>query len=366
MSALKMTISAAVLVCLAAQVEAAPVYRAVDVGFAETASEAHGFDMNARDVVVGLSREPIFWTNRAGIRPFPQPKEADWIAYALNDSGTMAGTTYVYADNVRRAVTVTPGMPPNFFLDGTWAADSLSVVLDISNKGEILGESSSPWLWSETLGLRKIAGEGMDVNRLNDSGHVVGQRRVTGPFCDSVRAFIYESRSQRFTALDGGPPNLDKPHCGHYSNATALNNKGQVIGYSNLGIGSGGADVVGFIWSRATGFIQLTPTDPRMLDIQPLDINESGQVIGTFRYSDSGISRPYSYFYWDAQTGVVDLQTLLDPQDPVTSDVVLWTNGWNPRINNNGTIMVAGKLRSAQPPRLIPANRTFVLLTRPG
>jgi hypothetical protein len=145
-----------------------------------------------------------------------------------------------------------------------------------------------------------------------------------------------------------------------------LNNKGQVVGYSNLGSWFE-SDAYGFIWSRGTGFVQLTAKDPRIVNIQPLDINDKGQVVGIFRYSDGNQWPPYPYFYWDAQTGVVDLQTLLDPQDPISSDAVLWLYNWSTaRINNKGTIMVTGKLRSAPPPRTNPANRTFVLLTRPG
>jgi hypothetical protein len=365
MNTWRVKIGAALLSCLASQLLAAPLYRAVDLGFTNTANETIGFDLNAANVVVGVSWDPVFWTERAGTRPLPQPKAAAAVPFALNDGGTMAGT--VSKNDKRRVAAFTSGMRPSFFLDGTWAADSLAdyPVVDISNKGEVLGVSSSPWLWSEELGLRKVSGESRKVNRLNDSGHVVGFQRIEDFACHSMRAFIYDARSQVFTPLDGGPPDMDEPHCGHFSNATALNNNGQVVGYSNLGSGGEGDPVSGFIWSRSTGHRLLKPTDPRMVDIAPLDINDKGQVVGTFRYRDSGAWQLHSYFYWDAETGVVDLQALLDPLDPMSSDAVLWSNSWGARINDKGTIMVSGKLRSAPPPRLIRANRTFVLLAQP-
>lgn len=279
----------------------------------------------------------------------------------------MAGL--VFTKGQRKAVVVTPRGGHHFFLDGTWAADSLQdfPIRDISNKGEILGRSAAPWLWSEPLGLRAIDDpEGVRAfNRLNDSGHVVGNSDSSNSFCYSRRAFVYESRSKRFSPLDGGPPTLDDAHCGYFSDATALNNKGQVVGHSNLGVGLEGQNTFGFIWSRRSGFVQLYASDSRMVNLMPLDINDKGQVVGTFRYIDGPMFPPYRYFYWDAETGAVDLQTLLDPQDPLSSDAVLWDyHSASPRINNQGTIMVAGKLRSEPPPRTNPANRTFVLLVQ--
>jgi len=345
---------------------AAPTYQAVDLGLLNGDQDTLGYDLNSRNMAIGYADDNVYWTRSTGTKLMPEPTPARSTMQVINDAGSMAGV--VITKNQRRAVVVTRNGGPKFFLEGTWAADSLAdyPILDISNKGEILGMSEYPWLWSEALGLRAIGDveDSLAVNRVNDSGHVVGQRNSSNPFCFSYRAFIYDSRARSFSPLDGGPPNLEKAHCDHDSNATALNNKGQVVGHSKL---VSSDDVYGFIWSEATGFVQLTATDSRMVDIQPMDINDKGQVLGIFRYSDSPLGRPYSYFYWDAETGVVDLQTLLDPQDPVTSDVVLWRNDWTTgRINNNGTIMVAGKLRSAPPPRLIPANRTFVLLARPG
>jgi probable HAF family extracellular repeat protein len=198
------------------------------------------------------------------------------------------------------------------------------------------------------------------VNRLNDLGQVVGYSSTSNrnQTCWSERAFVYDSHTEDFTPLDGGPPSLHKPLCGSNTYATGINNFGQVVGYANRGING---DNVGFLWSRDAGFVAL-PQAPDMRDVRPRDINIHGQVIGTYLNASHSLGRPPSYFYWDQATGMVDLQTLLDPSDPTTADVQLWHNGWDIRINDQGNIMVSGKRRSAPPPKLEPANRIFVLM----
>ncbi len=82
-----------------------------------------------------------------------------------------------------------------------------------------------------------------------------------------------------------------------------------------------------------------------MKNAMPGSINEAGQVVGTFEYSGAP---KRIYFYWDADSGVLDLQTLLDAEDPLAAEVILQVRDLSvePQINNRGQIIVSGKLRS--------------------
>lgn len=90
---------------------------------------------------------------------------------------------------------------------------------------------------------------------------------------------------------------------GASSAAAALNNSGQVVGYSHI---PASLDQRAFLWREGVGILQnigtLDPANPGYT--LALGINDAGQVVG--RSWASGATRP---FLWEAGTGMVALAT---------------------------------------------------------
>jgi probable HAF family extracellular repeat protein len=93
------------------------------------------------------------------------------------------------------------------------------------------------------------------------------------------------------------------------SNATAINAKGDVLGYRIAGDGN----LVTVVWNAEGGTTVLGPEKPQK---NPVAINSAGQVAG---YMDVSIQTPQGFlprthaFLWSPQHGVVDIGTLGGP-----------------------------------------------------
>jgi probable HAF family extracellular repeat protein len=156
-------------------------------------------------------------------------------------------------------------------------------------------------------------------------------------------------------------PGID-PRCGTGA-AYDINNKGQVVG-GGLTSNKFDAQPRAMMWTDAKGPTPLSgDDDPAMRRTYAYRINEAGQVVGTFQYQ--GRSKR-TFFYWDEDSGVVDLQKLIDPADPLAARIVLESNTYPPLINEQGWIVVSGFLKdegaATGPFGPYDPNRTFVLV----
>lgn len=139
---------------------------------------------------------------------------------------------------------------------------------------------------------------------INESAQVVGYIRTDQP--QPIRAFLW-SASSGFQELGtlGGPD----------SKANAINNAGQVVGYT--GVPSGAAHA--FIWSAATGMQDIHTLGD---DSEANAINQRGDIVGYTTIAG------YSHaFRWTSATGMVNLGTL----GGTSSDAF--------DINNNGLVV---------------------------
>jgi hypothetical protein len=346
---------------------AAPLFRVVDIGILPGQITTWPVDLNDQGVVLAYSggnvaAQDFFWTVDDGVRLVEEVS-----TYVINSRGQLVG----YRSPPERPgyVVMQSGAKPTYFLEGTWATDA-DEIAQINDRGEILGRSitggsgstsGSPWVWSPDVGLSKIVdgypGVEYIAQQFNNFGQVVGYA-----FDDcSTRAFVYDRRSKKMNYL--GPGDWPGPDngCGLYNRANAVNDAGQVIGWGNSKSNLG--KYRGFTWTEAEGrkILSGSDDDPHINLVQPISINSSSQIVGTYQLHQKNSRR---YFYWDAQSSFIDLNDLLDPDDPLSSQIVLRTYEEYatvmkiPKINNKGQIVVKGDYKP------VPSNgplHTFLL-----
>jgi probable HAF family extracellular repeat protein len=114
---------------------------------------------------------------------------------------------------------------------------------------------------------------------INDKGQVVG---ISGLCSNAVggasakHALIWE---------DGIPTDLGTLGGGAWRTPVAINNQGTVVGFANAsGDEDAGLDPTAFIWTSATGMVPIPPIGSDTTDIA-YDINNKNQVVGVSNFS---------------------------------------------------------------------------------
>ena len=231
--------------------------------------------------------------------------------YALNSSGEVALTSS-NTGNYFRAFTNTVNGTPQAL---STASGMSSFAEAISNNGTVLGYtmyssgsgSANITEWN-SQGIAQTIGQGIGYG-INDSGEVVGS--------GSGGAFVYTPATgmRNIGTFDGS--NTE-------SNAYAVNNTGQVVGYSETATSPSHA----FIWTPSVGFTNLGTLKGDVASAA-YALNSTGEVVG---YSAPGGLAPAGSeehaFSWTTSGGMVDLGAL-------TSNDVSIARG----INDEGEIV---------------------------
>ena len=152
-------------------------------------------------------------------------------------------------------------------------------------------QAQSAWVPSD---LGALGAENSAANDINGAGQIVGHNYSDSPELPAV-AFLWTPAS--------GMVNLGTlPNFGPQSEATAINATGQVVGWS-------GRQTLprAFSWSAAGGMIDLGTLGGSFSAAQA--VNRAGQVVG---WSNPDDVDPIAFhtFLWTAATGMVDLGTL--------------------------------------------------------
>jgi probable HAF family extracellular repeat protein len=202
----------------------------IDLGTLPNARHSLAFGINSRGDIVGYGTvgsdvRPFIWNKSTGMRLIGSLNDPPAMANAINDAGVIVGTTAPLGDPY--PLETNDGVVWN--LDGTIttltfcgsggecsasAINRNGVVTGINARGEA-------YLWSPATGMQPAGGFGAVGNAINDTGQIVGNAYSDGL---GGGAFIWSAAA--------GRTNIGVLPHRTISYATGINNKGQVVGYS--------------------------------------------------------------------------------------------------------------------------------------
>ncbi|RZL04370.1 MAG: hypothetical protein EOP36_00650 [Rubrivivax sp.] len=325
----------AIVMASASASAALPVYRIVDLGVVDGQFSGSGLSSAAginnlgqvvgwSQVAPGKARQASVWQNGSpaelGVPDFPYNR----FATAVNDSGVVVGySDFSPAGN---------GPQSEAFHARLWNKGKVTdlgqgIAKGVNNHGQVVGNSYSATgqvnratLWHNgkatqlpTIGTAPNSFAYSYANAINDAGQVVGYS--AGPDfsdhatlwqngqaidlvdpADTGYSYAYDINSQGFIAgskddkavvwHDGvqiSLGTLDGADADALSSANAINDAGQVVGW----IGGNGQDRRAFLWTAESGMVALDslidPNDPLKSLVtfdSVLDINSQGQIVG--------------------------------------------------------------------------------------
>jgi probable HAF family extracellular repeat protein len=168
----------------------------------------------------------------------------------------------------------------------TQIGEANAVPGSVNNSAHIVGSYEngngglgSGWIWqgSKIAPIPRGVFQDLIASALNDSDSVTGWGLTKGVF----HAFLYRSGTMQDLGTLGGNTSL----------GTAINNNGQIVGYSLTGAGSKHA----FLYD-GTGMHDIDALSVNTGDsTQAFGINNSGQVVGLYISQPSGTLHPFIY-----------------------------------------------------------------------
>jgi probable HAF family extracellular repeat protein len=203
----------------------------------------------------------------------------------MTDLGTFGGASQSYASGINNAgqiiITEASERKGVFIYDHGVVTSLNGSPVDLANAindaGQVVGGTADPgqgWLsfsaWLESAGTYSQLGDGSGGQRqatgINNSGQVLGYVTVPNPGGSNHAVVLFGTGSQTYlTPLDRS------------SEPRAINDPGQVVGYSS-------GDIGGFLYEN--GSLTRLMDLPEVVaagwqDLSPSDINNLGQIVGT-------------------------------------------------------------------------------------
>ena len=242
-------------------------------------------------VCAALLLAPLAWAQDYGVLQIPTLGGKLTRAFGVNDAAQIVGTSDT-ADGNSHAFLWRKG---THLQDLGTLGGPTSEASAINAAGQVVGTASDiydnnrPFLWSTANGMQDLGtlgGPYGGAGALNSNGVVVGSALPTGPF-NYVNAFRW---TQAGGMMELGTVGVD-------SGASAINDNGDVVGFSYVADGS----VHAFLWTAAGGIQDIGTLGG--LTCLAAGINDSGEVVG---YSNTASGTDHAFF-WTSATGMLDL-----------------------------------------------------------
>ena len=196
------------------------------------------------------------------------------------------------------------GLPSGF--RATIVGASVTVLdmyaVDVNNAGQVVGSRNTAdgpiaVLWTPTAGLQDLGtlgGSYSAASAINDAGQIVGYSSLV-PGSNVRHAFLWTPGHgmQDLGTLGGS-----------FSSASAINEAGQVVGQSSIP----GGRMRAFVWTSGEGMQNLGSLDNEFTETVASDINTAGHVVGESYDFANPLGR--AAFLWTAGQGMQRLGTL--------------------------------------------------------
>jgi probable HAF family extracellular repeat protein len=204
--------------------------------------------------------------------------------FDVNERGQVAGTSYIACNCATHPFLWAGG---TLFDLGTLGTGPTNSGRGINDLGQVVGSSNGhPFVWSRQSGMMDLGFTGYG-NDINNAGEIVGSMQI------GYRLYGYRWKNGRALNLGALPG-------GGSSTAVGVNEAGRVVGQA-----SGRRFLHAFAWSETTGMMDLDAG--HVSSTSGADaINDRGQIVGFSQSVPSGVSHAV-YFSSD---GIIDLGTL--------------------------------------------------------
>jgi len=289
-----------------------------------------------------LDGATYLWHPDTGVRVIPLPRRTSMTPNALNDQGAITGDIYRIGEYVPVPYLWHPvkGLQRLPMAEGLVRGTSMAINIhgqvagwgsggDNEKNHLIVGSARHPMFDPRPWQRGSSA-----AYAINAAGHVGGSTTAAVGCCRSAMLVGEHGRTRLLGSL-AAPGERD------HSQVLGLNDSDEAVGESAVG-GLPHA----FLWSEATGMVDLNPSIPGAVVSSGTDINAAGQVVG--EWNDAVRS---STFHWDAEHGGIDLNDRLDPADPLTSRTRI-TNGFA-KMNDRGQIVTNAYIDGEYKPVLL-------------
>lgn len=270
------------LLIFAAASAASPIYSIADLG--GLGGPSTGYAINGSGTVAGWAQnssgtQQAFVSTPNGLEAL-SVASSDSYAYGINNSGTVVGTTYV---NGQAYGTIWSG-------SGTTELGAGSYAMAINNSGEVAGGNGQAFVVTDGQLQALGTPSGIDWSAaygINDSGTVVGDGQLSN---GTFRGIVWSPNGSMILLGTLG---------GASSQATAINDNGEVVGFASVLSG----------YQHAFSMM-----DAMMIDLGTLGggssyaygVNDSGEIVG-YSYLADGDEHAFLY---DNGT-MLDLNSLL-------------------------------------------------------
>ena len=345
---------------------AAP-YEVIDLGAATNAYQINNANQVVGTETVSGNPDARLWHVAADGTVTPYNLQADidavptlashtkFYPLGINDLGRIAGYANNGAATTDRAFYGSPsgGTYGITDLQSAFASNDFRRAHDINNAGLLVGyfdqpsKPNDPWPQAVTVDMTNapLAASTLDMGgRPHTTPYAIANTGQIVGYCEQNPRYYaanWDSNSASLEKMDpvsdlsGSTPSLS-------SWAFDVNDSGLAVGRSRgASLGSTAADYAATLWDTTEAGsptpVNLDPTD--VLQQSTADgINALGQVVGWGDMNPySASTRDYHAFIWEESTGMVDLNTLIDPSSGWT---LLIARG----INDSGWIVGYGAL----------------------